>query len=123
VLCSMVETVRCFRVMPWWWEALSISETSVNFYQTAWCNIPEDGHLHTQHCENLKSSLYKCGPWCCRGTYSTFKKMNVCELEKVPLQFLSKVQVLQSKSIDPKFPYWNVLDPSCADLSFQYSKD
>jgi hypothetical protein len=27
-------------------EAASISETLVNFYQTTWCNIPEDSHLH-----------------------------------------------------------------------------
>jgi hypothetical protein len=28
-------------------EAESTSEMSVNFYQTARCNIPEDRHLHT----------------------------------------------------------------------------
>jgi hypothetical protein len=26
-------------------EAVSTSETSVNFYKTTWCNIPEDSHL------------------------------------------------------------------------------
>jgi hypothetical protein len=26
-------------------EAASTSETLVNFYQTTWCNIPEDSHL------------------------------------------------------------------------------
>jgi hypothetical protein len=26
-------------------EAASTSEASVNFYQTAWCNNPEDSHL------------------------------------------------------------------------------
>jgi hypothetical protein len=26
-------------------EAVSTSETLVNFYKTTWCNIPEDGHL------------------------------------------------------------------------------
>jgi hypothetical protein len=26
-------------------EAVSISETLVNFYQTTWCNTPEDSHL------------------------------------------------------------------------------
>jgi hypothetical protein len=36
-------------------EAASNSETSVNFYQTIWCNIPEDSCLHTCHHENLKS--------------------------------------------------------------------
>jgi hypothetical protein len=34
-------------------EAASISETSVNFYQTAWCNNPENSPLRRR--ENLKS--------------------------------------------------------------------
>jgi hypothetical protein len=36
-------------------EAADTSEMSLNCYQTAWCNIPEDSHLHTRCCENLKS--------------------------------------------------------------------
>jgi hypothetical protein len=32
------------------------SETPVNFYQTTWRN-PEDSHLHTNCCENLKYHL------------------------------------------------------------------
>jgi hypothetical protein len=36
-------------------EKASTSETSVNFYQTTLCNIPEDSHLHTRRRENLKS--------------------------------------------------------------------
>jgi hypothetical protein len=36
-------------------EALSTPETSVNFDQTTRRNIPEDSHLHTRHCENLKN--------------------------------------------------------------------
>jgi hypothetical protein len=36
-------------------EAVRTSETSVNFYQTVWCNISEDTHLRTHHRENLKS--------------------------------------------------------------------
>jgi hypothetical protein len=27
-------------------EAISSYETSVNIYQTTWCYIPEDSHLH-----------------------------------------------------------------------------
>jgi hypothetical protein len=42
-------------------EAESTSETSVNFYQTAWCNIPADSLLHSCHHENLKSHLSSCG--------------------------------------------------------------
>jgi hypothetical protein len=36
-------------------EAASTSKTSINFYQTTWCNNPEDSHLHTHCHENLKS--------------------------------------------------------------------
>jgi hypothetical protein len=36
-------------------EAASTSETSINFYRTAQCNIPEDRHLHIRRSENLKS--------------------------------------------------------------------
>jgi hypothetical protein len=39
-------------------EAASISETSVNFYQTTLRNNPEDNRLHTRRRENLKSHLY-----------------------------------------------------------------
>jgi hypothetical protein len=35
--------------------AASTSETSINFYQTTWCNNPEDSHLHTCCHENVKS--------------------------------------------------------------------
>jgi hypothetical protein len=38
-------------------EAASTSETLVNFYQTTQCYNPEDSHLHTRRCENLKSYL------------------------------------------------------------------
>jgi predicted unusual protein kinase regulating ubiquinone biosynthesis (AarF/ABC1/UbiB family) len=39
-------------------EAASVSETSVNFHQTTWRNIPEVSHLHTRRRENLKSHLF-----------------------------------------------------------------
>jgi hypothetical protein len=38
-------------------DAASTSEMSLSFYQATWHNIPEDSHLHTCHCENLKSLL------------------------------------------------------------------
>lgn len=34
---------------------LTVSETSVSFYKTAWHNTPEGSHLHTCFHENLKS--------------------------------------------------------------------
>jgi hypothetical protein len=36
-------------------EAVSTSETSVNFYQTTRRNIPENSYLQTRHRKNLKS--------------------------------------------------------------------
>jgi hypothetical protein len=38
-------------------EAASTSETSVNFYQTMWHNIPEDGRPYSHHCKDLKSQF------------------------------------------------------------------
>jgi hypothetical protein len=62
--CSLVETGQCFRGAyclhdqddeSWMTEVVSTSEMSANFYETIWCYIPEDSHLHTHRCENLKS--------------------------------------------------------------------
>jgi hypothetical protein len=39
-------------------DAASTSETSVNFYQTTQCNIPQDSHLQTYCHENLKYHLF-----------------------------------------------------------------
>jgi hypothetical protein len=38
-------------------EAVSTSETSVNFYQTTWYNIPEDGHLASRKYCFIKSDM------------------------------------------------------------------
>jgi hypothetical protein len=50
-----VPEVLTFSIIVLMIEAVSTSETSVNFYQTTWRNIPEDSHLHTRRRENLKS--------------------------------------------------------------------
>jgi hypothetical protein len=34
---------------------VSVFETSVNFYQTAWCNVPQDSQFYTHRRKNLKS--------------------------------------------------------------------
>jgi Na+/phosphate symporter len=39
-------------------EAVSASETSVNFHQSTRRYNPEDSHLHTRRRNNLKSSLF-----------------------------------------------------------------
>jgi hypothetical protein len=49
-------------------ETLSSSESSVNIYQTTWCNIPEGIHLHALRRENLKYHLY----------YTLFCNFNTC---------------------------------------------
>jgi hypothetical protein len=43
---SDVLTFACFREMM---EVVSTSETSIDFYETTWCNIPEDSHLHVSY--------------------------------------------------------------------------
>jgi hypothetical protein len=46
--CSLVEINRRFRDAMMM-VAVSISETSVNFYETIRRNIPEDSHLQKEH--------------------------------------------------------------------------
>jgi hypothetical protein len=43
--------------IPLMTEALNTFETSVNFYETKWRNIPEDSHLHTRRREHLKFKM------------------------------------------------------------------
>jgi hypothetical protein len=38
-------------------EAASTSETSVNLYETTWCSIPEDSHLHSHCCDEISTIL------------------------------------------------------------------
>jgi hypothetical protein len=46
-------------------EAVSTSETSVDFYQTTRCKIPKDSQLHTRRRENQKSHQgCVCSPPC-----------------------------------------------------------
>jgi hypothetical protein len=51
---SIIVVMRLIALMM---EAASTSEMSVNFYQTAWRNNPEDSHLYTCCHENIKSHL------------------------------------------------------------------
>jgi hypothetical protein len=47
--CSLTEINRRFRNASSFFalvlEAVSTSETLINFCETMWCNIPKDGHL------------------------------------------------------------------------------
>jgi hypothetical protein len=38
-------------------DAISTAETSVNFYKTTRCNIPEDSHLHIHFRVNFESNM------------------------------------------------------------------
>jgi hypothetical protein len=77
-------------------EAESTSETSVNFYQTTRFNNPEHSHLHTHHCENLKSQflLHLCSginrkTACSLGSVrmAVFWVVAPCSLVEVHLRF------------------------------------
>jgi hypothetical protein len=46
--CSLVEVTDVSEVLALMMEAASTSETSLNFYQTTRCNIPEDSLLYPQ---------------------------------------------------------------------------
>jgi hypothetical protein len=50
--CGLVDIDRCFResasIIVLMMEVSNSSETSVHFYQTTWCNIPEDSHLQME---------------------------------------------------------------------------
>jgi hypothetical protein len=48
--CSLIEVDQRFREIALMIDAVRTSETSVNFYETTWRNIPDGCHL-----ENLKS--------------------------------------------------------------------
>jgi hypothetical protein len=50
---SLIEVYRRFIALMM--EAVSTSETSVNFYQTTRRYNPEDSYLHSRRHENLKS--------------------------------------------------------------------
>jgi hypothetical protein len=51
----MLEVLAASIIIALMTEAASASETSVNFYQATRHNNPEDSHLRTHRCENLKS--------------------------------------------------------------------
>jgi hypothetical protein len=38
-------------------ETVNTSEMLVSFHGTTWHNMPEDSHIHTRCCENLKSHI------------------------------------------------------------------
>jgi hypothetical protein len=55
VSSELIVLVRAVALMM---EAEGASETSVYFYRAAWHNDPEDSHLYTHCCENLRSKKF-----------------------------------------------------------------
>jgi hypothetical protein len=76
VLCSFVERFRGAYQPS---SSRCQTGTAVYLYQTQWCNIPEDSHLHTHHQENLKSHLNNLVPGTVKELVPLLK-MDVCEL-------------------------------------------
>jgi hypothetical protein len=57
LFCSLVDNDQRFIIITLMMKVVSSTKMLVSIYQTSWCNIPEDSHLHTCHCEDLKSHL------------------------------------------------------------------
>jgi hypothetical protein len=53
-----VFTAPIIRLMTLVMKAVNTPETSIGFYPTTLCNIPEDSRLFTSRRENLKSHDY-----------------------------------------------------------------
>jgi hypothetical protein len=76
------------RVVTLMMKAASTSEMSINFYQTASRNNPEDSHIHTSCCENLKSLPHLFLEKCFFHIHShAFKRWNKVVLKVLHLSF------------------------------------
>jgi hypothetical protein len=57
--CNLLDTgpyfIGAFCLIALMIEAVSSSENPVNIYKITRCSIPEERHLHTRRCEDLKS--------------------------------------------------------------------
>jgi hypothetical protein len=76
-------------------EEVSTSETSVSFFQAAWCNILEDSHLHTALWEP-KISWIKSNPfYVLSGTFYSLHrepyKIDKCKMHSLTCLLLKQV--------------------------------
>jgi hypothetical protein len=56
--CSIIEIDRGLRgTYCLHYETVSTSETTVSFYETSWCNIPQHCPIHNRPREHLKSHV------------------------------------------------------------------
>jgi hypothetical protein len=104
LLCSIIRAIIALMM-----EAASTSKTSVNFYQTTWCNNPEDSQLHTRRRENLKSHLatlillqliflghlIQCFFFSVTSTYSTFITLHISTLSTIFKGYHTSIKGLQ----------------------------
>jgi hypothetical protein len=71
-------------------EAERTSETLVNFYQTTRRYNPEDSHLRTHHCENLKSYLI----FMLSKTFLALRPFKMTENTALSVILMSKISIL-----------------------------
>lgn len=56
---SEVLAASIYRATALMTEVVTSSETSINFYQTTWRNMPEDSHIHARRREDLNLTKYE----------------------------------------------------------------
>lgn len=84
---------------------------AVNSYETAWCNSPENRHLHTHNRENPKSHLTKL---CLHLLFLTLHDPTMWKIHVVKLLYLSfspSCYILTLTSILPRTSSSNTLNP------------
>jgi hypothetical protein len=71
-------------------ETVSTSETSVNFYETAQLNVPEDSHLHVKFSMNyyLQVNNYKHGDG---ANVLRLNHLNLALSKRVLLEIMHKI--------------------------------
>lgn len=105
---DVLNTASIIRAIALMMETAITFETSVNVYETTWCNIPKGSHLYTPHCDFpeisfiLLSSFFLCS-WCPDGPVrkdlikqnrDRWKGNDWCDIMTCPLSSLLAYGVL-----------------------------
>jgi hypothetical protein len=91
---------RAFIIEAMKMEAVSTSETSVNFYQAARGNNPKDSHIHTRRRENLKSHIFLFSQvYASSNSIIEYARLPFAVLFVVYLMTLSVAQTIQRRLI------------------------
>jgi len=85
---------------------LCFSETSVNLYKSTWCHIPEDGKLHSQKCQKLKSRML----YIITTTTTTTVVVVIVVVVVVAAASTTAVQILSTLNLPCKFSQYRT-DP------------